>query len=211
MATTLLLLALIGTDLKLDRGDGILLFSALLLYLGYLFIHRKVMPRSEAALLRLIRFDEAPGTVPRNGLVLLMALILIVISAHLLINAASASAKGFGVSEWAIGVTIVAAGTSAPEFATALVDVLKGSYGLSAGAVIGSDIYNLLGVLGLAGMLHPVGVDAIARTSLGAISAMVLIVFLFMWSGWRVSRTEGFILLAIALTRWGLDFAARTP
>jgi cation:H+ antiporter len=211
LATTLLLLALVGTDLKLDRGDGILLFSALLLYLGYLFIHRKVMPRSEAALLRLIRFDEAPGTVPRNGLVLLMALVLIVISAHLLISAASASAKGFGVSEWAIGVTIVAAGTSAPEFATALVGVLKGSYGLSAGAVIGSDIYNLLGVLGLAGMLHPVGVDAIARTSLGALSAMVLIVFLFMWSGWRVSRIEGSILLAIALTRWGLDFAARTP
>ena len=106
---------------------------------------------------------------------------------------------------------LVVAATSAPEFATALVGVLEGSYGLSAGAVIGSEIYNVLGVLGLAGMLHPVGVDAIARTSLGSLSAMVLIVFLFMWSGWRVSRIEGFILLAIALTRWGLDFATRTP
>ncbi len=50
-----------------------------------------------------------------------------------------------------------------------------------------------------------------AMTSLGALSAMVLIVFLFMRSGWRVSRVEGFILLAIALTRWSLDFATRAP
>jgi cation:H+ antiporter len=207
LATTLLLLALVGIDLRLDRGDGILLFSLLLLYLGYLFVHRKVIPRSEGKLSRLTSFDEAPGTVLRDVRVLVMALVLIVISAHLLINAASAAAKGFGLSEWVIGITIVAAGTSAPEFATVLVGVLKGRYGLSAGTVIGSDIYNLLGVLGLAGILHPVGVDAIARTSLGALSAMVFIVFLFMWSGWRLSRSEGFILLAIALMRWSLALA----
>ena len=211
LAATLLLWAVVGIDLRLDRGDGVLLFSLLSLYLVYLFSQRKVMPRSEAKLLQLTWFDEAPGTVLRDVRVLVMALVLIVVSAHLLIHAASAAAKGFGVSQWAIGVTIVAAGTSAPEFATVLAGVLKGRYGLSAGTVIGSDIYNLLGVLGLAGMLHPVGVDAIARTSLGALSAMVLIVFLFMWSGWRVSRFEGFILLVIALTRWSLDFATRAP
>jgi cation:H+ antiporter len=113
VATPCLLLALVGIDLKLDRRNGISLFGVLLLYLGQLFIHRKVMPRSEAMLSRLTWFHEAPATELQNGRVLGMALVLTVMSALPLIGAASGAAKGFGVSEWAIGVTIVAAGTFA--------------------------------------------------------------------------------------------------
>lgn len=210
LATTLLLMGLIGFDLKLDHIDGAILFGLLIVYLGYLFTRRKPMWRSEEQLSK-IRFNGAGLALLRDFSLLVAGLALIVSAAHMLVNSSIAIAEGFGVSEWVIGVTIVAAGTSTPEFATVFVGVLKGRYAMSAGNIIGSDLFNLLGVLGLAGLLRPVEVDAMALTSLGALSAMVLIVFVFMRSGWRVSRVEGFILLAIALTRWSLDFATRAP
>jgi cation:H+ antiporter len=88
--------------------------------------------------------------------------------------------------------------------------VLKGRYGISAGNLIGSDIFNLLGVLGLAGLMHPVGVDPMARVSLGALIAMVLLVVFFMRTGWRVSRWEGGVLVLLALARWVFDFSSRS-
>ena len=210
LTTTVLLLVLIGFDLRLDHHDGAILFVLLVLYLGYLFVNRQDMPRSEEELSRLGADSATSSKLVSDTLRLVSALVLIVAGAHLLINAASATAKGLGISEWVIGVTIIAAGTSAPEFATSLVGVLKGRYGVSVGTVIGSDIYNLLGVLGLAGMIRPLEIDAMARTSLAALSAMVLIVFLFMRSGWRVSRVEGLVLFLIALTRWSMDFGMHT-
>lgn len=112
-----------------------------------------------------------------------------------------------GVSEWVIGTTIIAAGTSAPEFATSVAAAVKSRYGMSVGNLIGSDIFNLFGVLGLAGILRnlPVGVDA--RLNLVILSLMVVIVLLFMRTGWIVSRREGAILVLIGLLRWVYSFS----
>lgn len=74
--------------------------------------------------------------------------------------------------------------------------------------MIGSDIFNLLGVLGLAGMLRPLEIDVMARVSLAALCGMVFLVLFFMRTGWRVSRREGLALVVIALVRWGIDFSA---
>jgi cation:H+ antiporter len=105
----------------------------------------------------------------------------------------------------------VAAGTSAPEFATTLVGIMRGRFDISAGNLVGSDIFNLLGVLGLAGSLHPVDVDQIARFSLAALLVMVVMVLIFMRTGWRISRFEGFLLIVVALARWTFDFSKRLP
>lgn len=208
-ATTVLLLGLIGWDLRLDRYDGVLLFVLLLVYLVYLFRQRRGgvgdghPPKGQGI--------ERAASLPRDSAVLVVGLICIVASSHVLVESATVIARGFGVSEWVIAVTIVAAGTSAPELTISLAGVIKGRYALSAGNVIGSDIFNLLGVLGLAGMLHPVEIDAMARMSLAALCGMVFLVILFMRTGWQVSRLEGLALVAIAALRWGLDLSARTP
>jgi cation:H+ antiporter len=107
-----------------------------------------------------------------------------------------------------IAVTIVAAGTSLPELAVSLAGVWEGRYGISAGNVIGSDIFNLVGVLGLAGLLSPVEVEPMARVSMAALFGMVLVVLFFMRTGWRLTRLEGLALLVLAAARWGFDFAA---
>ena len=208
VGTTLLLLVLIGWDLRLDRYDGGLLFVLLGLYLGYLFMKRKVLSESELGIKPVVGGNDK-HSLPRDCLILVVGLVCIVGGSHLLIASASVIAREVGISEWVIGVTIVAAGTSAPELATSLAGVLKGRYGISAGNLIGSDIFNLLGVLGLAGMLRTIEVDVAARLSLVSLSAMVFLVFVFMRTGWRVSRLEGLILVAIGLARWAIDFLPR--
>lgn len=209
--STLLLLAVIGWNLRLDRLDGALLFVLLGVYLAYLFKSRHVIPGTEQELRRLTAGGEGKTSLWRDGMLLALGLVCIIVASHLLVDSATAVAKAFGISEWVIGVTIVAAGTSAPEFATSLMAVLRGRYGISAGNVIGSDIFNVLGVLGLAGLLRPVDVDPMSRVSLAALSGMVFVVLIFMRTGWRISRLEGLALVLIAAGRWVFDFSTHSP
>ena len=205
---TVVLFALVGWDLRLDWYDGLLLFASLIAYLLYLFKQRKAGVEPEE--------DEDEGPVEasqslfRDGLLLVVGLLFVVGGSHILVESATAIARAYGVSDWVIAVTVVAAGTSAPEFATSLAGVIKGKYAISAGNVVGSDIFNLLGVLGLAGMLNDMAVDPAARASLAALSGMVFLVLIFMRTGWKVSRLEGLALVLIAAARWGLDFSARS-
>jgi len=103
----------------------------------------------------------------------------------------------------------LAFGIALLEFATSLVGVLRGQYDISVGNVIGSDLFNLLGVLGVAGVLHPQAVAPGARASIIALTAMVVLVVIFARTGWRLSRTEGSVLVLFALARWALELAAR--
>lgn len=208
--TTLLLLALLGWDLELSHVDGAILLVLLGVYLGYLFRVRREVPRVERSA------GATPETSPssswnRDLALLLLGLVCVVGGSHLMVESATAVARALGISEWVIGVTVVAAGTSAPEFATSLVGVLRGRYGISAGNVIGSDIFNLLGVLGVAGLLRPVGIDPMARVSLAALCGMVFAVLIFIRSGWRVSRLEGLVLVLVAAGRWWFDLSAHGP
>lgn len=204
---TLLLLALIGWDLELGHVDAAILFALLGVYLTYLFRVRQVTGMEESAGIK--QFGDFSHW--RDVAFLLLGLICVVGGSHLMVGSATSVARALGISEWVIGVTVVAAGTSAPEFATSLVGVLKGRYGISAGNLIGSDIFNLLGVLGLAGLLCPVSIDSMARVSLAALCGMVFVVLVFMRSGWRVSRLEGLILVVIAAGRWFFDFSVHVP
>ena len=133
---------------------------------------------------------------------------MIVVAAQMLVYGGTSVATSLGLSDWVIGVTIIAAGTSLPEFATSLVAVLKGRYGIGLGNIVGSDIFNVLGVLGLTGMIRVVEVETSATTSLAGLCLMVLITVLFMRTGWRLSRKEGLLLMTFASARWILDLAS---
>jgi cation:H+ antiporter len=203
LLTTFALVGFIAVDLKHDRMDGAILFGVLIIYLGYLLKNRHA-PEGEQ--------DEVEIKRPfwLDLILLPVGLGLIVGGSHLMVNSASALARSFGVSDWVIGVTIVAAGTSAPEMATTFVGVLRGRFGLSAGNVIGSDLFNMLGVLGVAGMIRPVHVDIAARSSLISLAGFVALVVLFLRTGWKLGRVEGAILVSIGLIRWIVDFSSRS-
>ncbi len=207
LGSTLLLFLLIGIDLELGRGDGAILLGLLISYLYYVWTRRK-------------QTEELPGERPRDtalsmgsgvrdGFHLVAGLVVVAFGSHLLVESATSLARDVGVSEWVIAVTVVAAGTSVPELATTLAGVARGRMAMAAGNVIGSDLFNILGVLGVAGILQPMGLDVSARGSLIALSAMVLVVLFFFRTGWRVSRLEGLLLVLMGLLRWTLDFASR--
>ncbi len=193
------ILTLFLADLTLTPQEALTLFATLVVYIGYLFW--KKAPAHE----------KAPGgnATWKDIPIFVLGIIAMAAGGHVLVWSAVSLARAFDISEWVIGVTIVAAGPSAPEFATSLVAALKGRYGISAGNLIGSDLYNLLGVLGLAGMLRPLTIDAAGLESLYILVGMVLLVVVFMRTGFRVSRAEGCLLVGLNLIRWIFDFSAQ--
>ena len=206
---TLLLLGLIASDFRLDRIDGVILLLGMATYLGVVLVIGRLqwLEPGLAVAVRGDRINSEDALKALRALAgLAFGIALLAIGSHLLVNTAIPIARSFGVSHWVIGVTVVAAGTSVPEFATSLVGVLRGRYEISVGNVIGSDLFNLLGVLGVAGVLHPQAVGPGARASLLALTVMVILVVVFARTGWRLSRWEGLALVLFGLARWALDF-----
>ena len=179
-------------DLTLTKFEGGVLFSLLILYLGYLYVKREPL-ETKQVMGKMDRWDP---------LMLIGGLAMVLTGAHFMVGSAINLARYMGVSEWVIGATVIAAGTSAPEFATSLAAALRSRYGMSVGNLIGSDIFNLFGVLGVAGILNNIPVSLDARMHLVFLSLMVALVLVFMRTGWVVSRKEGYILVMIGLVRW---------
>lgn len=195
IGTTILLVSFLR-DLTLQRWEGITLMVILAVYVAFLIYQRSELEEQipEGS----FRWLDVP--------LFLLGLALIVGGGHFFVEAASNLARHIGISEWVIGVTIVAVGTSAPEIATSLVALLRGQHGMSAGNLIGSDLFNLLGVLGLAAVLQPMTVDPAARSSVLLLAAMVLLVVIMMRTGWKLTRLEGGVLVLITAVRWVMDF-----
>ncbi len=197
MISVTLLLLYFFSDYHLARYEGIILMSILAAYLIFLFYKKEPLEEEE--------LDHQKATF-KDFVILPVSIIVVIAGGHFLVGSASFLARTAGISEWVIGVTIVAAGTSAPEMATSLAAAIKGKHGMSAGNLIGSDLFNILGVLGLAGTLNPMSINPGAYSSLLLLTGMVTLVIIFLRTGWVLSRVEGFILLLIGIIRWVLDF-----
>ncbi len=183
-------------DDNYSRIEGFILFSLLIGYITFLFIKKD--PPEE------INPDKA--TI-MSYVFFFTGLILIVFGGHLMVTHASNIARFYGISDWVIAVTIVAAGTSAPEFATSIAAAIKGRHGIAIGNLIGSDLFNLLGVLGLAGIINP---SIITKDIFDSVFILVLMVGLTLFlirTKWKISRAEGALLVSINLIRWYFDFA----
>ena len=183
-------------DDNFTRLEGLFLFSTLIGYVAFLFIKKdppeEISP-SKATTISYIFF--------------FVGLASIVLGGHLMVTHASNIARFYGISDWVIAVTIVAAGTSAPEFATSIAAAIKGRHGIAIGNLIGSDLFNLLGVLGLAGIINPSIITKDIFDSVFILVLMVGLTLLLIRTKWRISRGEGAVLVSINLIRWYFDFA----
>ncbi len=212
LGTTLMLFWFLS-DHKLDRWEGAVLFGGLLSYLLLLLVWRKkwgdYQPEDAIDPNRSM-IAKIPAQATTGDIMLLIAGIFgVVVGGHVLVTAASELAHSFGVSDWVIAVTIVAAGTSAPEMATSITAAVKGFHGMSVGNLVGSDLFNLLGVLGAAGIMRELPVSGGAVSSVGMLCVMVAIVVFFMRTGWRIYRWEGAALILLGISRWVMDFMGR--
>lgn len=122
---------------------------------------------------------------------------LLLAGSHLMVDSGVSIARRIGVSEFVIGVTLIALGTSLPELAATIVAVLKRNTGIIVGNIIGSNIFNVLFVIGGVSAIHPIFVNASARVyEFPVMIAFSILLFIFMRTGFVVNRTEGIILLA---------------
>ncbi len=187
------------SDLRLSQLEGVLL---VILLGGYL----AVLVRTGSEQLKQSTASDASGSWWLDPLRAVAGLAGIVLSAHVLVSSAAALARFAGVSEWVIGVTIVAAGTSAPEFATSVAAARRGQAGLSAGNLVGSSIFNLLGVLGIAAIVRPLSVVGTAVDTTLWLLGLTVVATAFFWSNEVLSRLEGGALVVISAANWVIDF-----
>ena len=192
---------LLGLDGRVGRADGFLLFAGIVAYTVFLIRQG----RGEAASAK-ARKKKAVGGDSRgwvrwfpNAALVVTGLVLLVIGAQWLVDAAVATAASLGVSELVIGLTIVAAGTSLPEVATSVLAALRGERDIAVGNVVGSNLFNILAVLGLGSMIAPEGVSV----SPGALSfdmpvmiAVAVAALPIFFTGHAISRWEGAVFLA---------------
>ena len=124
--------------------------------------------------------------------------------AKLFVGCAIYLAKALSVSDAVIGLTIVAVGTSLPELATSVVAAIKGEKDIAIGNVVGSNIFNILAIMGLAPLFRPLHAPGISLVDLGLMVFCTLVLYPIMKTGYKISRTEGIFLLAVylAYTVW---------
>ena len=201
-----LLVFVLAWNKELDRVDGLILLAALVLYLGLLLRQSQHSARPPS-------HDETPKAPWVSSVLMIVAgLAMLVYAAHLLLGAAVAVATDLGLSERIIGLTIVAVSTSLPELATSLIAALRGQRDIAVGNVIGSNLFNLLGVLGLTALIAPsplsVSPNALDFDLPVMLGVAVLCLPLF-YTGYRVTRAEGLLFLGLYLA-YGLHVASFT-
>ncbi|ELK54270.1 Na+/Ca+ antiporter, CaCA family protein [Haloferax sp. BAB-2207] len=210
LASTLLG-GLVLFDLRVTRLEGALLVAAFVAYTAYLL--RGTQTEADGATEQSADQSLGDGGVTRpitdridfpgrDAVFLAGGLALVVVSGDYMVLAASELARGAGVSEWVIGGTIVAAGTSTPEFAVSLVALRQRSLGVSVGNVVGSNILNITGIVGVAAVASPLAVSASALGTFAWLVAVTLLIVAALWTGRVLSRVEGAFFATSEVTRW---------
>jgi cation:H+ antiporter len=215
MLAVALMLVAVGYLASLDRLIGALFLALLAIYI--VFAYRQETTDSKtghsAAFEKAEAYDELHDGPIRHqaeakkwserlgpvvpALMALGGLFIVVLGGKVLVDAAVAIAKGAGISETVIGLTIVAIGTSMPEFITSLVAALRKHADVALGNIMGSNIYNILGIGGVTGLISPTSIPAeIARFDNLVMAAAAFAMLVFAQTGLRIGRLEGAALLA---------------
>lgn len=199
LGVTLMLYPLISLDYVIGRGDGLFLLGVLGAYLVFVF---RAVEEGPAALGEFQDLMDAPAGTHRPaarwrdaGLVALGSCGLVA-GGYMIVEGAVNVGTALGVSEVVIGLTVVAIGTSLPELATSLVAAARGEGDMAVGNVIGSNIFNVAGILGVTALVAPIPIEpSVLSRELAAVAAMSLLLFPLVRLGWRLRRWEGAILL----------------
>ena len=205
IAVATLLLA----DGYLSRLDGIILLFCLVLSMWWIIRLARTSPKNDPIISEFEQelSKESPYSVWKSSLLLILGLLLLLGGAELLVRGAVAIAQKFGVSDLVIGLTIVAIGTSLPELAASIMSVIKNEADIAVGNVIGSNMFNMLMVLGIPIIIHPTEVSSEVLTR-----DIPIMITLSLLMGWMVfiygrgkfDRVEGGFLFScfIAYQYW---------
>jgi cation:H+ antiporter len=191
---------LLSLDQRLGRADGLMLVIGLVIYVLFLIYQsrtERAKTTAEYAGESSAKTGAQSGWVKNVGLVT-GGLVLLILGSRWLVESAVSFAQYLGVSELIVGLTIVAAGTSLPEVVTSVIAAIRGERDIAVGNVVGSNIFNIMGVLGLAGAVAPDGIavsTAVIGFDLPVMIAVALACLPIFFTGGVISRQEGVLLL----------------
>lgn len=209
-------------DGELSRIDGALLFAAVVAYTLFLIISSRREKAAEADDEFAKEFGLHEPAKPHAGLInaglVIAGLVLLVVGSNFLVEGAVALARALGLSELVIGLTVIAVGTSLPELATSIMAAFRGERDIAVGNIVGSNIFNLLAVLGLASLVSPlpIGVSSSALAFDFPVMIAVAVACLpIFFAGYCIKRWEGGLFVAyyvaytlyLVLTSTGRPFA----
>jgi cation:H+ antiporter len=191
-------------DGAISRLDGVILAAGIIMYTVFLIRQSRKESSAEVKAEYEQEFGAGDPKEPKNWMknigLIAVGLAFLVVGSHWLVEGAVKIARVFGVSELVIGLTIVAVGTSLPEVATSVMAALKGESDIAVGNVVGSNIFNILCVLGVSSIVSPAGIkvsQAALEFDIPVMIGVAVAAFPIFLNGFRVSRFEGlFMLLA---------------
>jgi cation:H+ antiporter len=187
IGATLLMMAL-TYDGTLSWVDGIILLAGFAAFMVYTLRQAKAGSSEE----------EATATNMKTGkavLYLIGGLAGLVVGSNVFVDHASNLAFALGISEGVVGLTVVAGGTSLPELATSVVAARKGQSAIAIGNVIGSNVFNILMILGLTGVICPLEIEGITLVDQAVMLVSIVLVWLFSRTRYTVERWEGALLV----------------
>lgn len=203
----LLVVVLIGS---IGRGLGLLFLALLAAYTVFAYLSERDRKDPAAAVHEAEAADALPGDLPLAwGVALALGgIAAVVVGADFLVGAAITIARTAGISETVIGLTLVAVGTSLPELVTSVLAAWRRHADVAFGNIVGSNIFNVLGIAGLTAVVTPLPVPPqIASFDIWVMVAAAVLLILFAATGWRVQRWEGRVFLAAYAAYLALQLA----
>ena len=183
-----MLLILLAFDSFMSRIDGIILLIGFAVFMAYTLLQAKKGQAEETGEIKQIN----PWL---STLYVVLGLAMLVAGSNLFVDSASSVAYALDVSEGVVGLTVVAGGTSLPELATSVVAARKGQSAIAIGNVIGSNVFNILLILGLTATISPLQIEGITTIDMAVMLLSVALVWLFSFTKFTVERWEGAVLL----------------
>ena len=182
-------------SLSLSRLDGIILLILFSLYVFYLYLMAKKDRRVFLLNTDIPKIAHSKREMFKASVLLVFGIAGMLIGAHLIVGSSAIIARSLGVSEVFISVTIIALGTSLPEMATSLAAMKKGKPDIAIGNIVGSNIFNILFVLGLTSAIRPIEFPFLAFKDLLVGTGMSAVLFVFVYTQSKISKKEGGTLL----------------
>lgn len=194
------LLMMMCLDREISRWDALVLFVLFIAFM--LFTIRGARSgqssKNEEMTSTTDEKDKKADKSPLHAtLLVVVGLVSLVLGSNIFVDNASAIAHSLGVSDAVIGLTIVAGGTSLPELATSVVAARQGNSGIAIGNVLGSNVFNILMILGLTGLISPMAIQGITTTDLAMLVISMMLLWLFAFTKYRVERWEGAVMTAV--------------
>lgn len=193
---SVILLYLLSLDLLISRLDGLILVMlfAVFCFVSYRWTG-KAFDEKEGEDFELRKGLQAVNSRFIIWLIIIFSLLGVFLGADLMVRGGVGLARIFGISPWIIGITVFAVGTSLPELAASLIASIKRVHSISVGNIVGSNIFNILFVLGVVALIRPITLQAsVLRFELPMVLLFSLALLVVMKTDYRITRTEGVVL-----------------